>query len=584
MAASHPRRQLQCDQCARQYSSVSHLKRHQTTHVPKKPAICIFCNRQFLRSDVLLRHSRNCKEKGARTLPRVKRGRKPKACDSCAISRVACDGDSPCDVCLFKSIQCTYGSSQQQQTRGQEGSDTENPAGDPTYKPPLAETSNSQRIPISFLLNITDPSIQFPYDIHRVISQHNEGISGPIDQTHSDYWTDSDPFMEAWSSIFNTVINISAVDTSPEGSDQVYGLNDPANLPGTVDRLISCLEQAPAYNSNPFIHKASFNVNTASPALLLGIILLGSTYVSPEDASAAVEYHTLAEYIVFEGPEFRQLLYEDKNPGLSAANIQLIQAALLVIGLQGSRSQLEANRRMRVQRVPALVSVARLLNLTRVVNDAIVDVQLLNVERYVHEETLVRIMAWIYLLDCNCVIFYHFPPQFKIFEANFGLPRQSSIFDAVTPAEENEPPSDGISTHLPLTLRSIVQQLMADKPSQLEVLQTQVDSLFALFLVLSALHCVLFDLQALGDFTDISTALVPVERALDRWKIIWDAFCTRQKQSGVNMSGFMVHALEFWWLAKMLVKKPVTFGPNGRVATDSIQSFHDMIKDLRAAI
>lgn len=145
-----------------------------------------------------------------------------------------------------------------------------------------------------------------------------------------------------------------------------------------------------AYKNNPFIHKASFNINTASPHLLLAILLLGSTCISPEDASAAEVYCDAVEYSIFEGSGFRHLVFEEKSPGPSTGTIELIQASILLIELQASRSQLDVRRRIRVQRLPAIVSLVRLLNLTRVLNDATFDSETMDLTEYVHKEVLVR--------------------------------------------------------------------------------------------------------------------------------------------------------------------------------------------------
>lgn len=98
-----------------------------------------------------------------------------------------------------------------------------------------------------------------------------------------------------------------------------------------------------------------------------------------------------------------------------------------------------------------------------------------------------------------------------------------------------------------------------------------------------ALHCVLFDLQALATVINTPEAFKPVERALDRWKLLWDSNHTEHQLSSMGPSGFMVHALEFWWLAKKLVKHPQIFGMREEVAADSTVAFHEMVKSLKAA-
>lgn len=345
-----------------------------------------------------------------------KRGRKRKACDACALSRVACDGDSPCESCLLKGLDCIYGRVQHSLSAASD----EGP-----YKPDHRETPNFQRIPISFLLNFTDPTIQSSHDSQRLLAT-SDRTAGLANRTSSYDLVELDQLIETWPSIFRTFINVDALDAPSRSLDLPYGLNESTNLTELIDGLIRYLEQAPiphfrknkldqvkaraffseaniitfvdgffenAYKSNPFIHKASFNINTASPHLLLAILLLGSTCVSPEDASTAEVYCDAVEYSIFEGPEFRRLLFEEKSPGPSYGNIELIQASILLIELQASRPQLEVKRRIRVQRLPAIVSLVRLLNLTRAVNDTTIDNETMDLTEYVHKEVLVRFVV-----------------------------------------------------------------------------------------------------------------------------------------------------------------------------------------------
>jgi hypothetical protein len=96
-----------------------------------------------------------------------------------------------------------------------------------------------------------------------------------------------------------------------------------------------------------------------------------------------------------------------------------------------------------------------------------------------------------------------------------------------------------------------------------------------------ALHCVLFDLQALASIINIPEAFKPVERALDRWKLIWDSKYAELQLSSMGPSGFMVHALEYWWLAKKLVKHPQIFSMRDEVAADSTVAFREMVRSLK---
>ena len=97
---------------------------------------------------------------------------------------------------------------------------------------------------------------------------------------------------------------------------------------------------------------------------------------------------------------------------------------------------------------------------------------------------LCRIMAWVYLLDCYNVIFYRSPPQFKMVEAGFGLPRNDGLFDAMIPID-----SGNTEAHSsPCSLNSLVQRLMDENPIQLEGVLDHIDTLFALSLILSGMY------------------------------------------------------------------------------------------------
>lgn len=43
----------------------------------------------------------------------------------------------------------------------------------------------------------------------------------------------------------------------------------------------------------------------------------------------------------------------------------------------------------------------------------------------------------------------------------------------------------------------------------------------------------------------------------------------------------MAYSLEYWWLAKMLVKEPRLFDREEAAAADSVDAFHSVIKRLK---
>ncbi|KAI6354927.1 hypothetical protein MCOR25_008413 [Pyricularia grisea] len=98
-----------CVTCGKQYQRTSHLRRHELTHAGDAGFRCPFCDKVFARRDVCRKHSLHCPLKGANADPPLaKRGQKPRACDACFRSRLACDNDLPCSRCLGRSLQCSY--------------------------------------------------------------------------------------------------------------------------------------------------------------------------------------------------------------------------------------------------------------------------------------------------------------------------------------------------------------------------------------------------------------------------------------------------------------------------------------------
>ena len=45
-----------------------------------------------------------------------------------------------------------------------------------------------------------------------------------------------------------------------------------------------------------------------------------------------------------------------------------------------------------------------------------------------------------------------------------------------------------------------------------------------------------------------------IERALDKWRKLWDELQSRSDKEQFERLGFMKHALEFWVLAKTLLR------------------------------
>ncbi|KLU90764.1 hypothetical protein MAPG_10615, partial [Magnaporthiopsis poae ATCC 64411] len=99
----------ECPTCGKTYQRSSHLRRHEMTHGGDTGFHCPFCHKVFARRDVCRKHSLQCPSKGTQADPPLaKRGQKPRACDGCFRSRLACDNDHPCSRCRTRGVECSY--------------------------------------------------------------------------------------------------------------------------------------------------------------------------------------------------------------------------------------------------------------------------------------------------------------------------------------------------------------------------------------------------------------------------------------------------------------------------------------------
>lgn len=121
----------------------------------------------------------------------------------------------------------------------------------------------------------------------------------------------------------------------------------------------------------PIVYLPGLDLELASIPLLLPMVLLGAVCgQSDELASLAAAFCDIGEESVFESKIFQDMVYSPQQTGyahdnISDAGIQCIQGALCMILIQKSTTDLRTQRRIRVQRFPALISAVRASCLTR---------------------------------------------------------------------------------------------------------------------------------------------------------------------------------------------------------------------------
>ncbi|RAH69829.1 Zn(II)2Cys6 transcription factor [Aspergillus aculeatinus CBS 121060] len=558
---------------------------------PVTKLICNHCGGAYRRRDVLRRHLRTCKHNVGDQNPSDpgKAGRKRTACNSCATARSFCDGDCPCEACLQRGLECSF---TRQHSLFRKSISPNEPPGQQSpsslaTSSPAAPISQSVKLSIPFLLHYTDVENESRYESLRLLSQCNPADSRSAccavnHQSHHPHIV-----TESWESLFKSFINTATLDPScslhPAPGDRF----DLGELEHTSSEILSLLQNGQCLPPdhlvdfdrakqlftplniakfleaffdnafhNHFINPATFRLGEASTLLILTMVLLGAVYTSPYNGSDLETYSSVTEHLIFSGPSFQHLM----NPGLNALSdprtLDTLQATMLVVTLQAYKQNPDSIRRMRLQRLPALFTAIRMLNLNRIANDCVPRTS--GRDAYLLREGLVRVMAGIYLLDCYCVIFFRYPAQLRLEEVLFAIPERDDLFHARdTPEFEQLAGVPSEPSRAPLRVRSVLRALMRAEgraPHRDAYLPSTV---FGSFLVLSALQCVLFDLLALHALTDEPGIFDAIDRGLDRWKAHWDDLGRGASDSpSTERAGFIIHAVEYWWVAKVLVKHP----------------------------
>lgn len=99
-----------CGDCGRRYSRPEHLQRHVQTHTLGRRFACQICGKTFARADLKKRHEVNHEndstKKRRRTNISPSAGRVAHACKACAVARVKCQEDKPCQRCVRRGLTC----------------------------------------------------------------------------------------------------------------------------------------------------------------------------------------------------------------------------------------------------------------------------------------------------------------------------------------------------------------------------------------------------------------------------------------------------------------------------------------------
>ena len=275
-----------------------------------------------------------------------------------------------------------------------------------------SDTGATNKASMPFLLNYSGPGHNHPSNVNHVLSLFATAEPGEaLDSALPSFDLELDRtdvfFEDSWDQAFGSFGNSETGQSSPLPA----GLEDSQQRHLAATSMIDCisksqterdssgiaprkfdliqagrffseqrvLEYVKAYFDqivrprSRIVPKSTFRLEEVSVPLLLSIFLMGATCDTEDEVKKqVVEYAEVAEFVVFESPVFRKLMYhtgEAHWSHLTKDEIEIIQAAILMILLEIASPEPETRRRTRIRWYPALVSVARASGLTKVRNE-----------------------------------------------------------------------------------------------------------------------------------------------------------------------------------------------------------------------
>ncbi|KAL4933172.1 transcription factor domain-containing protein [Aspergillus undulatus] len=341
------------------------------------------------------------------------------------------------------------------------------------------------------------------------------------------------------------------------------------------------------YPNCPFIHRASFNANTAPIALLCVMLLIGAC-LSPHsvDANKARMWLDCVEELAFSDSSFCEETGGGTGAILSSSvdrkkkRLECIQTAYLVCSLQKREGSADARARVRRYRNATMVMLARDVGLaTASHRDLSMDKPSeMWWQQFAVEEGLIRsdphksssqsntlttsrTMTYVFLFDAALTIFHNSPPRMVVSELKMELACPEACFQAESAEECFAALKEWEHTtfwrrHLPLV--AVVKSICEKEPSPKTASEYAKMGTLNLFTAVQSLHSLTFHLQNSLIF---ESTLAPIERGLENWRQIWERREAEDKHvhntpgSLWKKVGFISYSPEFWHLARIIVER-----------------------------
>lgn len=572
---------------------------------------CEFCSREYSRNDALRRHYQSCPGIGSQKPLPHKPGRRRKACDNCAKNRIICNGRLPCRSCSSQGTQCSY----RRLDNHRDAQANASPGSSRTQPPQTSQDEpedDSGKLSVPFLLNYSATSNHHPGEVNNVLSalaiadskdkKRDAGVpSSFLEPERNELF-----FEESWSLFFGSYQDQDLPETSylPRGLDDINERQRAASriieaLHGdcietpkkpediradrfftedTIQEFIVAYFDRTVRPRSRIVLKSCFHLPSTSTPLLLSILLMGAICGGSNEAkSNATDYADKAESILFDDPSFQRLVYRKAQPQydpLQDIEIEFIQAAILIILIQISSPNPESRRRVRIHRYPLLVSVARATGLVQINNTWHDPSMISTYESFLKNELSIRMMASIAMIDTHFIIFFNALPILSPSELGFDLPAEEAGVDITDRSAWEDWAASERKYQRPPPLNKFIRDLLSDSWTGINDPRYQNLNIFALFIIISKFHPIIFNLRSSLLKTDDQVS--QIERALSRWMALWEKLQHRLTEEEIFRAGFMIHAPDLVAFARLLLRTPLD--ETNDIAKDSMAHIHELLK------
>lgn len=331
------------------------------------------------------------------------------------------------------------------------------------------------------------------------------------------------------------------------------------------------------YPNWPTIHRPSCDPASIPFRLLASMALIGASLsTQTTDRESAKLWFDIVEEMVFSDESAYNLSEATCvkcPPEHLEDRLRSLQASYAVCLYQNWEGQHPARGRVRRQRYPMVISLAR--DLIRYANHPLDDLDMQNFDwkTFVVREELIRTVMYVFLLDIAFTIFNNLPPRMVVREMTIDLVCPEPCFQAETAEDCYTKIKSWISHPLwskQATLYAAIRHFRQPKIAPDVQHYLARSGILNLWAIASAFHSFLFHIDP--GFGSDSQCLT-MRNAIANWRVVWNLQFMSKSQDfdGIHdptampsagktkapwkRIGFMRNAPEYWLLARIILER-----------------------------